>query len=705
MLISQTRGFAGEKDKTRVIRNDGETRFTALADSRDAAYWVDFRLDAPIADTYVMIPGCAYNGNRFQTVMRCYPPMYTEEEFGADVPVRMTEVPALAPEGDSFMDVTTGDMALPCVCVLRKSEKRAFMLFFEQGQHGLNHGVTLEQTGDELLIRLRAPAKRRLVYHWYDGYPSLREQPGADPPLEVRAGEETVITHRVFTFDCEDIPALFRAFFEKRSMLYRAGAHANLPFSRFWELAEAEQNGTHFDEKEGYYALQPVGSHPSWFAKWQAGWAGGGMLTLALLCEGGELSRRRVVRALRFCARWQSRAGWYYGIVADGEIHHDCFTHYEGKYNMLLVRKHADLTYFVFRQIEAMRRLGMEVPEEILHSAVMAANALKGMWERYGQIGQFVNAETGEILVGGTACGAVTPAALCAAAAVTGDESFLACARQVGDYYDRTALRVGYSTGGPGEILAAPDSESCIGLVEGFTVLYESDGSGRWLECAKEAAHMLSSWVVGYDYAFPPESRFAKMGVHSAGSVWASVQNKHAGPGMCTAGGGALLKLYRATGDPLYLGLMSRIAHFIPQTVSYPERPMYTVQGPALRPSEICERVNLSDWEGAGNVGDAIAGNSVWPTAALMLTWLETPGVYADTETGLVCASDHVNAWLEDGKLMIENPTSFPAVVKVMIESDEDRKKPLGLLWQDRFLRVGVNPGEVVPVTCGTAGE
>ena len=174
---------------------------------------------------------------------------------------------------------------------------------------------------------------------------------------------------------------------------------------------------------------------------------------------------------------------------------------------------------------------------------------------------------------------------------------------------------------------------------------------------------------------------------------------------MCTAGGGALLKLYRATGDRLYLELMSRIAHFIPQTVSYPERPMYTVQGPALRPSEICERVNLSDWEGAGNVGDAIAGNSVWPTAALMLTWLETPGVYADTETGLVCASDHVNAWLEDGKLMIENPTQFPAVVKVMIESDEDRKKPLGLLWQDRFLRVGVNPGEVVPVTCGTSGE
>lgn len=125
MLFSQTCGYSGEKEQTRVVRNDRETRFTALSDSGDAAFWVDFRLDAPIGDTYIMIPGCAYNGNRFETVMRCYPPMYTEEEFGTDVPVRLTAVPALAPEGDSFMDVTTGDMALPCVCVLRKSEKRA----------------------------------------------------------------------------------------------------------------------------------------------------------------------------------------------------------------------------------------------------------------------------------------------------------------------------------------------------------------------------------------------------------------------------------------------------------------------------------------------------------------------------------------------------------------------------------------------------
>ncbi len=72
--------------------------------------------------------------------------------------------------------------------------------------------------------------------------------------------------------------------------------------------------------------------------------------------------------------------------------------------------------------------------------------------------------------------------------------------------------------------------------------------------------------------------------------------------------------------------------------------------------------------------------------------------MYADIEKGLVFAPDHVNAWFEDGAIVIENPTPFPAVVKVMIESDEDRKKPLGLLWQEKFTRVSVGPGEVVKV-------
>ena len=35
MLFSQTCGYSGEKEQTRVVRNDRETRFTALSDSGD----------------------------------------------------------------------------------------------------------------------------------------------------------------------------------------------------------------------------------------------------------------------------------------------------------------------------------------------------------------------------------------------------------------------------------------------------------------------------------------------------------------------------------------------------------------------------------------------------------------------------------------------------------------------------------------------
>ena len=694
MKINQSFGFSGAKEHTRVIAGDEETRFIALKASDDAAYWCEWRLEAPIADSFIMIPACCYDGNRFQTVSRQYPPMYNEDEFGLDAPVRMTGVPALKPEGDSFMDVTTGDMTLPCVCVLRKSEKKALMLFFEQSQHGLNHGVTLEQTGDMLTIRLRAPAKRRLVYRWYDGYPSLRENPEADLPLSVKEGDETVIAHRLFVFDCEDIPALYRAFFEKRSLLYTASAHANLPFSHFWHIAEEQHNLEHFNEDEGFYGNKPLSeTKRSGF-----GWCGGGMMTLTFMREGSSLSCDRAVRTLQFIARLQSQIGWYHSTVDNGKRCYNDFGRYGEKYYIVLTRIHADVVYYMFRQIEALRLMGREVPEDIMTSAVMGARALKALWERYGQIGQLVNGETGELLVGGSTSGAIVPAALCMAARVTGDDSYLDTARAIGAYFDREALKKGLTTGGPGEILSAPDSESCAALVESYVVLWEADGGERWLQCAREAAHMLSSWVVGYDYAFPPESRFGKMDIRSAGSVWANVQNKHSAPGMCTAGGGVLLKLYRATGDELYLELMARIAHFMPQVVSYPERPMYTTWGEPLKPGKMCERVNLSDWEGTNNVGDSIGGDSVWPAAALMLTYLETPGVYANPDTGLVCVSDHVNAWWDNGTLWIENPTSFPATVKVMIETETERAQPLGGDWQDRMIRVDVAPGQRVSV-------
>ena len=290
----------------------------------------------------------------------------------------------------------------------------------------------------------------------------------------------------------------------------------------------------------------------------------------------------------------------------------------------------------------------------------------------------------------------MAPGALCAAYAVTGDRSYLVAAKEMGEYFYQTATARGITTGGPGEILQAPDSESACALLESFTALFEACGDAKWLDYACDAAHQAASWVVPYDYEFPKQSRFGKMNVRSAGSVWANVQNKHSAPGMCTGSPAALLKIYRATGDVRYLELMRTIAHFSPQVASYPERPVYMTAGSALSPGEICERVNLSDWEGNSNVGDAIFGASSWPEAALLLTALEIPGVYAVPSRGVVCVSDHVNAWMDGDFLFIQNPTEFDARVKVMTDTEETISYPLGLNWQERFESVPVKSGETV---------
>ncbi len=673
-----------------VFHDEHNTVFTPVSDCEDAAFWVDISLTAPIKDTYIMLPACAYDGNRFNSVKRRYPPMFTEEEFSLDADILMTGVPRLSPDGDSFMDVTTGDLSSPHICLFSRSKKEGLIISTCQETGGLNLGITLEQKGDELLIRLRAPAKRRLVYRWTDGYPSLYEIPEADLPLSVKAGEEVTIPHVIETFPCESITAFYAKVFEVRYSHPTKQHNEVLPFSAFWKMSEDRANADAFIEGEDFYRLPCTGN------QWQAGWVGGGMQTLPLICEGSELSRERSVKTLEFAARYQSKAGWYYGIVHNSTIIHDCFGYYGNKHNLVMVRKHADLTYFMWKQIYILKKMGYTFPVSIIKSAEMASDALVTLWKRYGQLGQFINAETGEIKVGNSTSGSMTPGALCAGFTVTGNEEYLRCAQEIGEFYYGNSVVVGLTTGGPGEILSAPDSESCAALLESYIALYEADNDPKWLEYAKDTANQLSTWVVNYEYRFPEDSKFAKLGVNSCGSVWANVQNKHSAPGLCTLSPAALFKLYRATGCEGYLTLMYHISNFMPQVASTPERPVLMVGDIPLQPAEMCERVNLSDWEGRENIGDSIFGTSSWPEISLTLTWLEIPGVYVDAEKNTVCVSDHVDAWLEDGMLKIKNNTIYDAEVKVMFEKDTSEK--LGLCWQDKFTRIKVSAGTITEV-------
>lgn len=684
-----------------IIESAEKTDFIAGGDSEDARYQVVYEFNLPIENTYIMIPSCAYNGNRFKTVVRKYAPMFTEEEFSLAENLIMTECPHLEKEGDSFMDVTTGDMAVPCVCLFNQKTREGCILFTNQGDHHLNHGISLDQKGDALFVTIAAPAKRRLVYRWYDFAPSLRPNPEADKSLSVKKGQKTTISHRMYAFPCESITDLFKVFFDLRHELYPSSASVCLPFSVYFSEKEKRLNEYHFIQDEGFYAATAHdGREIGRYNQWQAGWTGGGMITLPLMVDGCELSKKRAVENLLFAGRHQSKAGWFYGIVYKGENFHDCFGLYEGKYSLVLTRKQCDMVYFLYKQIAALESTGQAVPGELYSIARKAADAIVAIWKTYGQIGQFVNAETGEIKVGGSTSAAIAPAALCAASIITENPDYLTCAMEIADYFYKNYTQKGLTTGGPGEIMQAPDSESAFALVESNIVLYETTGEPRFLSYAKDAAHQAASWVVAYPYEFPKGSRLSNLGINAAGSVWANVQNKHSAPGICTLSASMLLKLFRATGDEKYLHLMRDISHFSPQVASSPLRPIEALFGYFMPPGDISERVNLSDWEGNEAIGDSIYNGSAWPEAALMLTYLEIPGIYLVPSRNLIAVSDHVEAkYVDNAQIEITNPTSYTASIKILTDTEETIKKPLSLFWQEKFMHVTLPPGQTIRIS------
>ena len=159
-------------------------------------------------------------------------------------------------------------------------------------------------------------------------------------------------------------------------------------------------------------------------------------------------------------------------------------------------------------------------------------------------------------------------------------------------------------------------------------MLYEAAGDKKWLEYAKMATHLLSSWVMTYNFKFPENTEFDILGIETVGSVFANIQNKHSAPGLCTFSGDAIYKLYKFTGNKEYLELIKDIAYFMPQCVSTDEHPIYDWDHKHGDPEGrlpngyICERVNTSDWEYDKCVG-GVFNVSCWCETSILLTFLE----------------------------------------------------------------------------------
>ena len=341
------------------------------------------------------------------------------------------------------------------------------------------------------------------------------------------------------------------------------------------------------------------------------------------------------------------------------------------------MRRSADALTFAAKQLMVMQRLepSAKVDAKLLAGLGRAADAFVHLWDREKQLGQYVDVETGELIVGGSTSAGLAPAGLALAAALLKRDDCLATAHAAAEHFYERWVRVGLTTGGPGDALQCPDGESAAALLESFVTLFEQTGDKIWLERATAAARLVGSWVISYDA--PDRARDGEL--RATGAVFSNAQDERGAPGYTLLSGDALFRLHRATGDVALLELLRDTVHNLAQYLARVEPSDKGATPPGERPPRRA-RADTSDWlEGTP---DVVPADSVFDTAAL-LSYSEVPGVYVRTTSGSVFVFDHVEAKVRErapGRLVVtlKNPTPTDAAVRVRAESDAEAARPLG---------------------------
>lgn len=684
----------GSADSFRVTFRlaKGAVRSQGVAVAFDFARWS--------RKNYVLVPAVVYNGNRMHALDGDYMPPYPRSMFfNPKLPATMSNNPRLSlePGKPSLIELLTGNASVPAMAFYSPEQKMGFILLCEQKSRFGNNAIRIEEnaTQDRMSFIVSAPGVRERAAG-FGGF-----SPSGDQGADWQAGDELTLKFKTYSFPAHGIPDLLDKFFSVRKALTGPNqSRDQVPMSKMAETISALYKKRWQEAPVGSYYL------PENSPDFQLGWVGGFMQT-PMLAMGDPTERAHIERQFDFVVRkLQGKSGLFYaGITAAGKIRAD--RSLDGR-NFVLTRKDADtlVMFCKFFNIFNVQGHGNEIKPEWVHSAKRLADAFVSLWGKHGEFGQYLDLDTGEIAVYNSTSGALVPAGLALAANYFHDPEYLRVAKESADfYYRRDVVGRGFTGGHCADISQDPDSESAFGFLESLMALYWATDDSSWLQKARVEAALAATWVLGYDYAFPGNSDIAKLGCHMAGAVWASAQNKHAAPGICTSSGDYLFKLFRATGDLRYADLLRDIQHAEVEATDMPGHPTSRDgYGSSM------ERIQPTDAEGKDAIGKFLHGQNAWCELDGLMMALEIPGIYLRTDSGRLYVFDHVTAQVTKRTsrgvtLKISNPTPYDAKVSVFAETAAAAKRPLGCTDYLTWPRVAVPAKSSVVVTVGADGS
>ncbi|WP_316838518.1 hypothetical protein [Pedobacter gandavensis] len=668
--------------------HNGTAKASAVSVSFDFSNWNP--------KNYVLVPASVYNGNRYRSIGNSYDPPYPMDMYyNPKVPLTISNNPRLSNlEGEaSLIELQTGNAATPAMCFFSEKEKKGFIVLTTQQSRVGNNGLTIRENKrkDSAAFSITAPAVRKLAAGFGDFHLSNDVAP------DWKAGDELNLVFRIYVFNASNIPDVLKKFMEVRKELSGTNNPRNiLPMSKLFEAATAICKGNFIEVPAGAYYM------PENNRDFQLGWVSGMMNTYPMLALNDKIERERVSRELDFVVeKLQGKSGYFYGgITADGVLRPEKMNA-NFKPVQAMVRKNADVLLWLMKHIQLLKAQGYasNVKATWENAAEKLAAAFVRNWKKDGEFGQFIAPETGEIAVFNSTAGAIVPAGLAMASDYFKNKEWMKVAQEAARfYYKRDVESQGLTGGHCGDISQDADSESAFGFLESLMALYYYTGQKEWLDKAEVQAALGSSWTFSYDPVFPENSAIGKLKSNMAGAIWASIQNKHAAPGICTASGDYLFKLFRATGKIGYADLIRDIQHAHAEAVNMPGHP--TTNG---QMGSSMERIQLSDAEGKNSIGNYINTRNSWTETNGMLMALELPGIYLNTDQQKLYVFDHVKAEIQSANsagtiIQLSNPTMYDAEVSLMAESENQAKKPLDYTAFLKWPKVKLKAGESLKI-------
>ncbi|WP_316822939.1 hypothetical protein [Pedobacter gandavensis] len=698
-LILNAAPISGRPDAMNLVAsfqlNTGLARSSAVSVAFDFSNWNP--------KNYVLVPASIYNGNRYRSIGNSYDPPYPKDMYyNPAVPLTISNNPRLSnQEGQAgLIELQTGNVSTPAMCFFSEQEKKGFIVLTTQQSRLGNNGLMIAENHrkDSCSFSISAPAVRKMAPGFGDFHLSNDLAP------DWKAGDELHLSFKVYVFHAAGIPDLLKKFMEIRKELSGANQPRNiLPMSKLFEAATDICKGNFIEVPAGAYYM------PENNRDFQLGWVSGMMNTYPMLALNDQKERDRVSRELDFIVdKLQGKSGYFYGgITAAGDLRPEKMNK-DFKPLQAMVRKNADVLLWLMKHIQLLKAQGYSSKVKLAweHAAEKLATAFVRNWKKDGEFGQFIAPETGEIAVYNSTAGAIVPAGLAMASDYFKNKEWMKVAQDAARfYYKRDVEKQGLTGGHCGDISQDADSESAFGFLESLMALYYYTGEQEWIEKAETQAALGATWVFSYDPVFPENSAIGKLKSNMAGAIWASIQNKHSAPGICTASGDYIFKLFRATGKMVYADLIRDIQHAHAEAVNMPGHP--TTNG--LMGSSM-ERIQLSDAEGKGSIGNYINTRNSWTETNGMLMAMELPGIYLNTDQQKLVVFDHVKAEIQSASssetiLVLSNPTVYPAEVSFLSETESQAKKPLSYTAFLKWPKVQLKAGESLKIRIQPGNE